>query len=395
MRVVLQLKSDSRERTDRNALAAKHINLAQVHPTHSYVWLDPFLCLPWLIHIWHDSGNINMAQLHMTHSYVWHDSFMWPMTHSHVCHDSCRTHTTPITSTLHGYARLIRMCGMTHSYMWRDSFISDTTHSTLRTDIETCKHMCDTTHSCDSWLIHMSTMTHSELTRLHEHQLCTGKYDVLACVAWLIHIWTWLIHIWLDSQNINLALVNMTHLYLWHNPCTRVTWLVCMSAINHSHVWHASKNIILAQVDIRKRQQHTWIAIPCIHTYTCTNIKNNTYTYMHTYIHTYICAYKHSNIQTYMHAYIHACKHAYTHNVRTNVHTHKRTNIHTYMPTYIHTQIHTNTYMYTSIHTYTQTHKHAHTHTNIHTHKVSSLLHVLNKTDHKTNCWKYKPGRED
>jgi len=52
--------------------------------THSSVWHDSFICVPWLIHL-----------CDMTHSSVWHDPFicvpwlihMCAMTHSYVCHD--------------------------------------------------------------------------------------------------------------------------------------------------------------------------------------------------------------------------------------------------------------------------------------------------------------------
>jgi len=66
--------------------------------THSYVCLDFFICLPWLIHecaITHSSGEGDevIEAGPMTHSHVYVDLFMCAMTHSncamtysYVCH---------------------------------------------------------------------------------------------------------------------------------------------------------------------------------------------------------------------------------------------------------------------------------------------------------------------
>ena len=93
--------------------------------THSYVWRDSFIFVPWLIHM-----------RDKTHAYVWHGpfshlrhfSFMcvtWPiymcdMTHSCVWHDSLIRVTWPIQSLT---SVLIYICDMTHLYVWHDVFM--------------------------------------------------------------------------------------------------------------------------------------------------------------------------------------------------------------------------------------------------------------------------------
>jgi len=42
--------------------------------TYEYVWRDWFICVTWLIHIWHASSTRDMTHVHMTwHFYTWHD----------------------------------------------------------------------------------------------------------------------------------------------------------------------------------------------------------------------------------------------------------------------------------------------------------------------------------
>jgi len=83
------------------------------------------VCVTWLIHM-----------CDVTHSYVWHDSFMCVPWFIHIC-----------------VTWLIHMCDVTHLHVWRDSFINETWPI----------HMCDMTHwyvrhdslICVTWLIHM------------------------------------------------------------------------------------------------------------------------------------------------------------------------------------------------------------------------------------------------
>jgi len=93
--------------------------------THkSYVWIDSFIYVVWLIHI-----------CDMIHSYMWHDSFTnvtWlihkcDMTHAYLYapwYHMWLSHTYIICVTW-----LIRICDRTHSYMWHDSFTLHTPHN--------------------------------------------------------------------------------------------------------------------------------------------------------------------------------------------------------------------------------------------------------------------------
>jgi len=91
------------------------------------VWHDSFICVMWLIHVWHDSLGAH-ARNHGDTPYEWHASFI------------CATW-------------LIRMCDIMHSYVWHGLLIYVT------------------------WLIHTCDMTH-----LH------AWYNTFVYVTWLIHM---------------------------------------------------------------------------------------------------------------------------------------------------------------------------------------------------------------
>ena len=120
--------------------------------THSQVWLDSSICLPWFSHV-----------CDMTHSYVWldtlYDAFMrvtWLIhmlatIHSHVQH-------YPFICAIWRIVRRIRK---------REYVNCDSTHPYVRHDSSTCA----------TWLIHMCNMTHSHV-----------QHDSFTCTTW--HI-TW------------------------------------------------------------------------------------------------------------------------------------------------------------------------------------------------------------
>ena len=87
--------------------------------THSYVWHDSFICVPWLIHM-----------CAMTHSYVCHDSFMqvksnlggsfifrcrsvWKHVYSHVTH---------MNESFHTYKWVISHIWMSHGTHMNESY---------------------------------------------------------------------------------------------------------------------------------------------------------------------------------------------------------------------------------------------------------------------------------
>jgi len=109
--------------------------------THSYEWLDSFICVTWLIH---------MSDL--THSYVWHDSFIWVTWLIHECdmtHPCLTSHNNSpfVFSTAKNSWKQKHMGYTTHLYLWHYSFI----WVTCLIDM------------CETWLIHMSDMTRSWL----------------------------------------------------------------------------------------------------------------------------------------------------------------------------------------------------------------------------------------
>jgi len=56
-----------------------------------HMWHDSFICVTWLIHMCDMTDSYVTWLIHMrdvTHSCVWHDSFICDMTHSYVWHDS-------------------------------------------------------------------------------------------------------------------------------------------------------------------------------------------------------------------------------------------------------------------------------------------------------------------
>jgi len=133
------------------------------------------------------------------------------------------------------------MCDMTHSYVWHDSFICETW----------LIHMCDMTHSQHStwlrvtWLLHMWDMTHSYVW-----------HDSFICETWLIHILdamiqssltlvldsTWLRATWL------IHMCDVTHSYERHDSFTCEMWLILTNHLQNSrsghsrvlYAWHAS-----------------------------------------------------------------------------------------------------------------------------------------------------------
>jgi len=184
--------------------------------THSYVWHDAFICVPWRIHM-----------CDMTHSYVWHDAF--------IC----------VTWRIH-------ICDMTHSYVWHDTFICVTWRI----------HMRDLTHSY-VWhgafiivaaLNDMRDMTHSFGTHSH-----TTKIDMThSYVAWLncdsfrfvcrdsfIYV-TWLMSLWLipkKLKNRDSFICGATQLWLILICVTGLvstweTWLVAMCGRIYTFVWY-------------------------------------------------------------------------------------------------------------------------------------------------------------
>ena len=126
----------------------------------------------------------------MPHSYVWHASF--------IC-----------------VIWLIHMCGMNHpssvwhdwpSRVWHDSFAPWRWEWGIY-----CSHICDVI--CDAtWSRACLEYSIYELTEAH----IVAIYDITS------------VYTWCDGV--------MTHSYVWHDSFTRVTWLIRMCGMTHSHV---------------------------------------------------------------------------------------------------------------------------------------------------------------
>jgi len=134
--------------------------------THSYEWHDSFICVTWLIPMWHDgmcAQHRHSCMRDMTHSYAWHDSFTQYLRSpkallkiSYMWHDSF-------------------MCVMTHSYVWHDSLVcvvwfvhpvhtafslAKSTHDSIDSmSLDDSRYVASFIH--ETWLIHMCDVTHS------------------------------------------------------------------------------------------------------------------------------------------------------------------------------------------------------------------------------------------
>ena len=94
---------------------------------------------------------------------------------------------------------------------------------------------CASMSVCETWLIHMCDMTHSNVWHDSRLYICDMTYSNVRC-KWIFRTCTsmstcetWLIH-----------MCNMTHSYVWHDSFIRVTRLIHMCDMTHSYVWHDS-----------------------------------------------------------------------------------------------------------------------------------------------------------
>ena len=193
--------------------------------TYSYVVHDWFIYGTWLIYIW-DMTHSSCLRLTFE-SDAWHDAFL------------CVTW-------------LIHTWDMTRSYMGHDSFIMPT--SDVRIIFKSC--VCH-----DSWRIYMCDMTHaSSLPVTFEpscfvcdmthasclHLTVASPYlvgDVTQSYVWRV---TWLIY-----------MRNITHSHVWHDPFLCGTWLMYMCDMTYSYVWRDSFVCV------------AWLICMCAMTYTC------------------------------------------------------------------------------------------------------------------------------
>jgi len=136
---------------------------------------------------------------------------------------------------------LTRRCNMTHSYVWHDSFVCDMISLYLWYDAFVCDTwrtcVCDMTHPCVVWLIHVSFVCGTcrilivgcdacvrgtwgfrtwDVTHSYVGRDSYVWYGAFVCVTWRIHMCdttrTWMSHV---THAVRMC--DMTHSYVWHN----------------------------------------------------------------------------------------------------------------------------------------------------------------------------------
>ena len=122
--------------------------------THLCVWLDSFICVTWLIHMYD-----------MTHSYVKQSELLFVF----MC-----------------VPWLIHMCDMTHSYVWHDSFICKTKRTLVCCALawvlsrKWMSHVIHMTESCHTYEWVMSHIWIRHVTHV------TESHIILCNMTWLI-----------------------------------------------------------------------------------------------------------------------------------------------------------------------------------------------------------------
>jgi len=168
--------------------------------THSHVWREAFTCATWPVHIGitvGDVGDVGIdVSLWLLH--MWHNPFTRATRLIHMC-DMTHSHNS-FTWHIHTSAQALPSVLLVLKYRY-DSFICGTTNSSMRHDSFTCA----------TWLIHTCDVTHSHV-----------RHDSFISATWLIHI------------------CDRTHSSMRHDPFTCATWPIHMCDMTHSHVRHDS-----------------------------------------------------------------------------------------------------------------------------------------------------------
>jgi len=200
--------------------------------THSYLWHDSLMCVPWLEA---NSSPFRMPVMSqtrircaMTHAYLWH------VTNTN---ESCHTFANASFVCVRW---LGDTCAMTHAYVWHDSLICglrfpDSHEGRIRIYDMTRGHVCHDSYMSVTCLVDTCAMTHSLVTWLFDVCAMTQANGTPLRMR--------------VSSPIRMRCA-MTHAYLWHDPLTCVPWridsfvcvpwLIRMCAMTHSYVGHDS-----------------------------------------------------------------------------------------------------------------------------------------------------------
>jgi len=208
-------------------------------------------CVPWLIHMWHDSSTCNTSNqlmlCNLTQFLICQVSILCDMHTFSIGHECVASHNVVyvcICDMMHTCDRT-DVCDMTHMcythviHVWCHLFamyvyICDMTHMCGMTHLRALIHTCDMTPVCD--MTHMCDMTHEcsiyVIPVWHDSMLCgMTQFSIwYECVASC--------HIWLNppcDMNVwhDFILCDTTRFLMWH-AC--VTWL--------NTVWHDSTRYV-------------------------------------------------------------------------------------------------------------------------------------------------------
>jgi len=225
--------------------------------THWYVWHDSLICVTWLIHM-----------CDMTHWYVWRDTLKCMTWLIHLCVTRDRQTMGKVLTwhDIHSYLWSIHICEefifVKHSYLW---YI----------------HICGTFMSCQviffspMWYIwEMIQWYDTDEWSYYSSYVCTHITHVSQCVAVCCSVLqcvkvsyvcihathsyvshpcntTLTYHITHNQTRLKKHKWVMLHKYEWfanmnedqfifvqHDPCACVAWLMCICDMTHTYVWH-------------------------------------------------------------------------------------------------------------------------------------------------------------
>jgi len=218
-----------------------------------------------LIHLWSESFITDMAQksqtLHTHKTDLWM-SHITDMTHlfvsmSHYAYMNEATRRIHICDMTHAFTYVT---WRTHSHMWHDARI----HICFKTDSYKWWHH-PMTHSsvwCDdssqtwqmneSWGdVHLCDVTHSSQTWHRQHTRCTHTR--------LIHLCAMSHYTCMNEATRRIHICDMTQLHMWHGAFTYVTWRSYICDMTHSHMWHDAVTYVTWRIHIRDMTQlHMW-----------------------------------------------------------------------------------------------------------------------------------------